>query len=1274
MATDSVALVESISDQDILFHYRPSILSLTPFKDELSLENGGQPAIPSTSVRIADPDRRLFNYLQSKRLTEFNAKYLSINDDLSYAETACTISDFKIDNGVIDFDIRIPEEILDKEYMQLFTPVTFQWIEIPTVRAVGVIPTFSKSADVPWKIVGTDYRRTYFQINPHTEWADEQQFIGLGFGDFGYTKAGVDPSDAYTGLGFFKDRAIAHSSLNSSYDDFDRLPIYSMFRPYYATRTIDIDGPGLAGGGLDVTLYKSWGSVDFDIPSLMYNNHTEALFKNTRSYYYDFINNIFLQAFHTYSPGDTPAKGIDIPIISGTGDNLLDQDGGNTAPEYQYAHFGSATNNNYEIIAYLISGAGMLWTDGTDFYWRSGGQVTGTVNGGIALDNRPYHLSGIPNTLVSDPRSEIFGLTPTDMTDFRFKRPHAIKDPVWAANIGILGKNQTTIDDIGTYKNNRHSFDRILINSNNFTPDSNDPEYGTGFIHLGQKMVEKNSARTVSTVQAQGFNIVLETPISYKVFNRYKIHSVTEDVFDYRELADSNRTEENLVNPMSLIELQIHNRHLDPENDYAISVNSQDASMELPDPDDWRIQRWNSEDGKWEKKVSDRICPFPNEDDIRDQKVELYQLDYYVGVIQVILTNLSEEEINAFVFGDLKFKLANRYRGLRVDQVLSLEQLKTDVSSAIAYQTTGGINTAGEISVEELGANIVNNATERFGVCKGSLISVNTDTTPPTILENLFFHIPEESGFKVPIIDEPVTENPNTVQTKAFEDSKKQFKMFTNKLSYRPIFNSSSEQERGFGDPQQDYGSTEASEYFKNTSYRIIHNPVPQNSPDIGKHFPIIYGNVKRVPLMQVISKIALYEDQETAGDDIYVYASHPCDVVTGHDIVLEYEVENKTKLQSEQETIERQRSGLASSVAKSPFPSYEDGHVDLDRQTGGRYSRRRLTLPYHALVDIEALDGRKYKAIRLRGAEWQAEAGKSDKRYPIRNGLGSTPLYGSMGGWVDNYGEYLGRGGLIEHPIDIARHFIRNYGKKPYCLDAIDLKAASNTKSKTASYRAAVFMREPMLTDEFLAEITKQFCLFYARKKDKIVFYTPEVKELDYRKPILDKINIVGMPKENTDGYKKSVTEIVYRYNYDFPSDKFMDTIYLNAENNENLAKASKSLQNRQVMEVEAKWVNDHNTAYNVALNMAKLFGSKRRYFDLTVRQIEGIEYEVGDCVPLTIERLSAVNLPCYILSVLVREDNLVELKLLSFEESEIVPRALPRLSKPIITVENPP
>lgn len=1285
-ATKDIILNDDFTDESKPVAYSPKILSADFLRSEISLEADGDASISNISISIADPDKELFSYFSNKRLESVSCIYKMVIDNVVAKEIYCTLGDYSFSKGVVNFDIRVPESVLDNDYMKMFTPVSFQWLEIPEVVNTTASGTWIKLPDPSWQIVGADYRRSYYyQTNPLAEndTSDTRFEIGMNY-------VGYDPRNAYESafFGGWK-KTVGAASSGEDYADFisagnfDRIPIKNVYRQYYQIKNVILDdGTGVGNKFQQIVKDRGYTQTGSEYDT---SGSEEPIFENFRSQIYDFINNKFLVNFTgegpaggtiSYIAGDTLGNG-DVISIKGTGSSsgktLLDTSV-KTQFEYKYAqvdssfgdgnvNYDSATTTSPEVIAYLVSGFGAMWYDiDTDaYYWISSGTPpTGTE--ALASDYRLAFLSGIPTDLRKDPLSYING-DPEDSVfgnTFKFKTSHNRKTPIFPVNTGILSSDQITIADDDTAQfGNRRTMDRLLVAASGIIPDPDlDPDYSAGYLWLGQK--GKLIEYTPFQINTQGRKF---TKIVYgdelKLFCRYKIHAVHQDIISPVVTRGLSGPRTEFASPASIIEIQVHNRHLDSDNEFAVNIYPRQGAAELPDPSDMRTQRTFDEDGGVMQRSATSFAPFVTEQSLTEFPLELYQIDFYLGTIKVQLRGLSEEERYQIAADqDYRDSFRNRRKGQRIDQVLNFESLVNDISTSVQFTTDPDGDSSATVSVEEQNSNIINAATERFAVIKESYLTAETQGSEQIIYETIFFHIPYEGGYALAAGVEAATPDTAAADAAGAFGPQKGVKAYTNRMAYRPKFNSAEDLRRT--DATSDAGSAEANLFFNNSVYRIMHDCVPQNASDLGKFFPIVYGRVFRVPMLHVISNPALEEASESAGDDVYIFASHQTGVSTPADIIIELDVrEYKSERESIQKQLDDQRSGILDQLPVSPFPSYLDGHRTVKvisnpgQQVRNVLSRPfRLNNPYHKLIEKYALDGRKYYGIQLRGNEWDERAGQSDKRYPIRNGFGKSGLYATFSGYYDAYSEYTNSGGVIEHPIDVIRHFIKTYGRKPYADNIIDERSAQIVKAATPNYRASIYLTEKMPFNDFLTKICEQFGIYRGSCDGKIFFYSYDLESINWNKPIIDKLNVLEDCSEDSNGYSDYITDIVLKYRFDYPSKEYKETIYLNSKNDLNLSKAASLLQGRNTKEIQADWIQDHSTAFAVARSIAKVNSVKKRQFNLSIKIVEGIYPEIGDIVPVTIERLNLTDQPCIVVSHQIRQDGFVDLKLATIEE----------------------
>jgi hypothetical protein len=763
-----------------------------------------------------------------------------------------------------------------------------------------------------------------------------------------------------------------------------------------------------------------------------------------------------------------------------------------------------------------------------------------------------WYLSGIPVYYV------LSGVSPA----YDLRDPLGLGGAVLTENALYVIKYKhsanTIVAQVGETDNTTYKgMDVVFMKANGFTPDPEDPDFGAGFIWLG-------ATREHPIITAGGTR-------KQKVLSRYKITDVYYGVYD-EDLNDGSEVD--------VIRLEIHNRPLDlPVHTYAVS----------------RIPLSRAE--------------VPDSFDI-DFIPEVYQYEHMVSAMDIIVPNIDEQTYNRLASSSndqYRLILKDRFRGLRIDQIKSLNELLSSVG-----RSNNPITNPSEYAQENI--SNVNNATGRFAVVSGSEVIYDEDYTPARLFERLYFHVADEFGSYILTPDPNLSSGSGDVRDLYVTSAKeRRDKLFMNYMTFKLNYPTAN-----FFESLTDYGESEANIEFMNSRYRIVYDPVPENSEALGKYFPIIYGYNINVPIMQVISKKTLQEGEETAGDDVYIYASHPCDVVDAKSITLSiFDDKGSSKAKTPEEQRDYTRASVSKHLVKSPFPDYVDGHYEKQGDTLVQVGR--LDTPYHELIDVSTIEGVSLKGVRLSGYKWNAQLGALDKRFPIRNGLGSQQVYGTLAGWTDLGGIITGvAGSVIRHPMDVIKHFIVKYGKYPFNMDIIDSDNMNFIKSRTPKYESAVFLDEEVSAEALISGLCEQFGIYWTIHNGKIKFSLGELEDINYSKPIIEGLNIIGPVSEAGLSYSEVYNRIVYSYGKNYVSGKYNNVIDLNYTNNSYCSKNNAALGEQKTLSIDANFVNSSLVAQRVAVKYAKYICTRRVTYTLSLRRIEGIDYAPGDVVPI--------------------------------------------------------
>ncbi len=765
-----------------------------------------------------------------------------------------------------------------------------------------------------------------------------------------------------------------------------------------------------------------------------------------------------------------------------------------------------------------------------------------------------YYLSGIPTEAYPDPANLIAGGVEAkeEFRDkFKIKSTHPPGEVI-AQSV---------------------AFDQIYVDAGNLIPRHiDDPDLSVGLLWAGRTVTLEGSLfKGQDTGSSMG-----RTAMG---FSRYYIAEVIEDVYD-----DVNFTG---IIPF-VLRVEIHNRPLSPRHYYAVDFSSDFPIFELP------------------AEIS------------MDTKLVTARFDYALSYIDLPLNNIREaayDKVRELLVDGKQPPMVNRYRGARIDTINDVADLLQTVSRGQSDSPFFS-----QDNVQETNDAIINNANEKFAVCaKSEFILVNNE-----VFERL--HLPARGGGvysyshldvvakrglrrRTGYIADPDIFVDDTVGDNYISTGPMHTADWSNNITVAP----SAVNLEDWSDNTFEFWEDKARNYFTSRRYRIIHDPIPENSSDLGKIFPIVFGRVYRVPLLHVISRKTIKEASSTAGDDLYVYASHACDVKSAMDIRLEWFPEDQGTNDDVNSLFD---PNMVRDIARSPFPSSLSGHYEIEEAEGGVIKQKfvgEINSPYHKLQSVRTLDGYPVQGIKLRGDEWDIRANRMDKRYAIRNGLGSTPLYGTFSGYTNEDGR------LVNHPIDVIATFLKIYGKKPFNESLVDETNFEIIKSQIPLYVASVYIDKPITSSEFIAKMCEEFGLIYFHSNGKLKFNVPDISFVRYDKPISEGLNLIEGMEDKSEGYKDIYTQINYEYKKNWVSDTYDSVVILNAMNNAACAAASKVNGQKKEKSVKADYVRSPYVAREVAGRYARILSGKRRKISCRVRYTEGIVFEPGDIVPVT-------------------------------------------------------
>ena len=731
------------------------------------------------------------------------------------------------------------------------------------------------------------------------------------------------------------------------------------------------------------------------------------------------------------------------------------------------------------------------------------------------------------------------------------------------------------------------NYDRVYIRLNGFYPfdPEADSELSTGFIDAGQ-------------------TYTLEFDNDDPTSDTQTVTSEIREIYRFKMIEDIGAAA--TMDQTGFAALEIHNHSL-PESDkheYALShratVRDLYGQLQAHDP------------------------------------LKFLSSEYIVGHIDFHVDNTTGGD-DLFVpdgnGDDIAGLFVDRLRGLRFDMMRPLSSL---VREGTVVKT--GYNDPENVNYKEFNGALLGQASGKFGVCISSELRRDTSGN---WFERCYFSVPTEYGSRYEALKKPdvaLDENGDPAENpySYTESYKPDGDDFVNTLRFKR----GDLTEKDIDELGTDLENEETAEkYFHARHFRVVRKPVPENGADLGSYFPLAYGHQYNVPMMQAVSKKVMLNNSLSAGDDLYIYAANKCAVESAADIDI---VVGKKENEGPSE---RELRGIQKHVVHSPFPKVLDNHYEEHREVVDPYTREthrsveyvgKLYDPYHKVTTAETRDGQRLQAVKLRGGEWNWKLGSLDRRFAIRNGVGSSVLYASFAGQVDEAGRYIERGGVLVHPLDILDYHISTYGEYPFGERLIDRANIKKVKAQTPHYEASVFMTQPWNSSKLIEEICHQFGFFWYMRDGKLQFGVLDIKQVpDWNNPLCYNLNLGNKVSEGDKGYQKLYNRVVYEYRKNRITDTFEGEILLNASNNEYCRRADKAKGQASELSVQADFVHQPNVARDVVTRLARVNSSRKISYKCEARYDKGISFYPGQFVPMTYPPYDIVEEPVMIKSI---------------------------------------
>jgi hypothetical protein len=397
--------------------------------------------------------------------------------------------------------------------------------------------------------------------------------------------------------------------------------------------------------------------------------------------------------------------------------------------------------------------------------------------------------------------------------------------------------------------------------------------------------------------------------------------------------------------------------------------------------------------------------------------------------------------------------------------------------------------------------------------------------------------------------------------------------------------------------------------------FMIIRKPVPENADSIGKPFPIVYGHAEKMWAVWAISAKSTRQNSLSAGDDVYIIAGHKIKDKRPTDVKVYFGLdENAQGMNYKPGTID---------FVPNPLPS---GIGEIDHWNESGYSLRdptdgnRNVCPFHKLVEITTNKGDIVTAIKLRGDEytgWRTNnegneildgdlpAVNGQPQFPIRYGLGNSKIYVSFRGYEDANGEITGvPGGLIEHPIDIMKHFIWNHTNAHKEDNKIDEQSFADSKSKLENWKFAVVINEIVDGKQILDRIAQQ-CKTIWRFSNGV--FSLQTIDLENRTPtfILDqKKHFADEPEWSRPKISEMYNDFIFKYGFNAIKKSF-DRVVVRNKSNDQLCRNMYSQYGivRSMKVIECPDIYDSFTINKLADHYILLHAIQRRELKVNLR-----------------------------------------------------------------------
>jgi hypothetical protein len=1152
-ATDRITIDEEIGGEVRAENYLPLVTEFGA--PTIEIDYGSEPTIPTMSVGIWDGVNNLMGDFRGLEYEAAEATVFFVEDGEVVGQYRGYMTDVSFEGGVIDFTIRMDEDTRVDDFMERFTPASFQYFQVMTPRDIDARLSIDLNEDCPWTVatgIIEPMKSTgsvdATDVDGNGDPYDDRVFGGTPGNPFWppeyTTKEYVNGSYVYS----LKDGASRAALANSV--------IYNLSDPGAsavlgeAARSTDADTHTVVHEPLSGGAYNEWR--DGDNYKIEFTTGDDVLQAVTRKH--STIAGIMQRPNHV---GNNLYEFVPEGIVLNE-KHTFDGEFGANGNFYIDWQFDDSLGESGRFVGTRKKLFAGTYADGDDRTNGVGGWVT------LGSPNSDYYCTIPYYSLGKHDGKLVLWIEDDGGAGISPHRLLSLKDEGAVVRPAQRPQDYPTASDGPAMPDNN---DVVYVRSNGFFPFSRDGDaaIGGGFIDMGETHQTTYNGRSREIREAYRFKLQEDALLQSEGIIGLEIHNSLP--------RDSSST------------LVVEG---DKPTDHSYAINEGAVLYDIPmGIDEGHPVKFMSAD--WVVK----------------------EIDFFINNMvggDTIFDDSSGDEVAP--------EFENRHRGSRFDLLRPLSELRDDDS---APQPT-------ETDLSRINKALLGQASGKFAVCVGSEVRREGGEW----FERVYFSVPGKYGDlqKSFLVDEEDETQPTEDQPHGYTTGGAGGAEYVNHLRYM------TEQGNASG---SNFGRNEALNHFKSRSYRLIKNPVPEGGQSLGQYFPIAYGYLEKVPVMQVVSKKVLDQSEATAGDDLYIYAANECDVAGAADIRVYLDESQGSKEPSEED-----KAVLSRHLIESPFPYVLGNHYTYEWVSGsGLYPERVRTPgeifnPYHRVKVVETREGQVLQAVELRGGEWNIGLGALDRRFPIRNGVGGTRLFASFAGQVDTNGDWIESGAVLNHPLDILAHYVSTYGEYPLSEDMLDKGNIEKVKAQTPHYEASVFINEPMTGSELIESICKQFGFYWYMKDGKLLFGVLDIGVApDWSNPLCYNLNLGNKISEGDQGYQSLYNKVVYNYRKNWMTDSYDSQIELNPRNNQYCRGVDKVKGGAKDMKLDAPFVHQPHVAREVITRLTQLNSSRKIVYGCEAKYVDGIKFHPGQVVPMTYPPNDIVEEPVMIKSI---------------------------------------